>query len=159
LLTRQVGGGGSAQHGQGCSRSEYNDLHHDYSPCVWQHRLPEAPEMEQPKRDAPLFPSPLSQSGFHRCTINDALTALATQPKSACNTGTVDPFRESVARIARHLSRRSRPVCKRRYLNPALRRSADRFRWCFTSGLKPVSIRIFFKISRIGGSAIRHTGR
>src|SRR5262245_18626329 len=35
LFTRQVGGGGSAQHGQGCSRSEYNDLHHDYSPCVW----------------------------------------------------------------------------------------------------------------------------
>src|SRR5262245_36590751 len=66
-----------------------------------QHRLPEAPEMEQPKRDAPLFPSPLSQSGFHRCTINDALTALTTQPKSACNTGTFDPFRESVARIAR----------------------------------------------------------
>src|SRR5262249_37072912 len=57
--------------------------------------------MEQPKRDAPFFPSPLSQSGFHRCTINDALTALTTQPKSACNTGTVDPFRESVARIAR----------------------------------------------------------
>jgi hypothetical protein len=57
--------------------------------------------MEQPKRDAPLFPSPLSQSGFHRCTINDALTALTTQPKSACNTGSVDPFRESVARIAR----------------------------------------------------------
>jgi hypothetical protein len=57
--------------------------------------------MKQPKRDAPLFPSPLSQSGFHRCTINDALTALTTQPKSACNTGTVDPFRESVARIAR----------------------------------------------------------
>src|SRR5262249_49841072 len=86
---------------QGCSRSEYNDLHHDYSPCVWQHRLPEAPEMEQPKRDAPLFPSPLSQSGFHRRTINDALTALTTQPKSACITCTNDPFQESVARIAR----------------------------------------------------------
>ena len=57
--------------------------------------------MKQPKRDAPLFPSPLSQSGFHRCTINDALTALTTQPKSACNACTVDPFRESVARIAR----------------------------------------------------------
>src|SRR5262249_22757085 len=60
-----------------------------------------APQTEQPKRDAPPFPSPLSQSGFPRCTINDALTALTTQPKSACNTGTVDPFRESVARIAR----------------------------------------------------------
>src|SRR5262249_31351235 len=58
-------------------------------------------EMEQPKRDAPLFPSPLSQSGFHRCTINDALTALTTQPKSACITCTNDPFQESVARIAR----------------------------------------------------------
>jgi Periplasmic binding protein len=66
-----------------------------------QHRLPEAPEIEQPKRDAPLFPSPLSQSGFHRCTLNDALTALTTQPKSACITCTVDPFWESVARIAR----------------------------------------------------------
>jgi hypothetical protein len=66
-----------------------------------QHRLPEAPEIEQPKRDAPLFPSPLSQSGFHRCTLNDALTALTTQPKSARITCTVDPFRESVARIAR----------------------------------------------------------
>jgi hypothetical protein len=29
----------------------------------------EKPRTEQPKRDAPLFPSPLSQSGFHRCTI------------------------------------------------------------------------------------------
>src|SRR5262249_17191178 len=101
LLTRQVGGGGSAQHGQGCSRSEYNDLHHDYSPYVWQHHLPEAPEMEQPKRDAPLFPSPLSQSGFHRCTINDALTALTTPPKSPCITCAIDPFQASVARIAR----------------------------------------------------------
>ena len=27
------------------------------------------PRMGQPKRDAPLFPSPLSQSGFHRCTV------------------------------------------------------------------------------------------
>ena len=26
-------------------------------------------QMEQPKRDAPLFPSPLSQGGFHRCTV------------------------------------------------------------------------------------------
>src|SRR5262249_38696056 len=66
-----------------------------------QHRLPEAPEMEQPKRDAPLFPSPLSQSGFHRCTINDALPARTTQPKSACITCAIDPFQASVARIAR----------------------------------------------------------
>src|SRR5262249_10913839 len=83
-----------------------------------QHRLPEAPEMEQPKRDAPLFPSPLSQSGFHRCTINDALTALTTQPKSTRNTSTFDPFRESVARIAR-MPLPGSQFWKRRYLNPA----------------------------------------
>src|SRR6516225_996065 len=74
-----------------------------------QHRLPEAPKTGQPKRDAPLFPSPLSQSGFHRCTINDALTALTTQPKSACITGANDPFQESVARIARIQRWRRRP--------------------------------------------------
>src|SRR6266511_1254765 len=60
LLARQIGGGGSAQHGQGCSRSEYN-LHHDYSPCVWTASPSRSPGSEQPKRNAPLFPSPLSQ--------------------------------------------------------------------------------------------------
>ena len=72
-----------------------------YSPCVWTASPFGSPQTGQPKRDAPLFPSPLSQSGFHRCTINDALTALTTQPKSACITGAIDPFQESVARIAR----------------------------------------------------------
>ena len=33
--------------------------------------------------------------------FNDALTDECTQPKAACITYTVDPFRESVARMAR----------------------------------------------------------
>src|SRR6478672_8033362 len=44
LLTGQISGGGSAQHGQGCSRCEYN-LHHDLFPlCLDRHRLSEAPK-------------------------------------------------------------------------------------------------------------------
>jgi hypothetical protein len=34
LLARQIGGGGSAQHGQGCSRYGYNFQHHQSS-LVW----------------------------------------------------------------------------------------------------------------------------
>src|SRR5262245_15572702 len=98
-----------------------------------QHRLPEAPEMEQPKRDAPLFPSPLSQSGFHRCTINDALTALTTQPKSTRNTSTFDPFRESVARIAR-MPLPGSQFWKRRYLNPAFGGQRGAFGCSFRRG-------------------------
>src|SRR5438046_5637702 len=67
LLAGQIGGGGSAQHGQGCSRCEYN-LHHDYSPCVWTASPSDAPDGAT-EEGRPLFPSPLSQSGFHRCTV------------------------------------------------------------------------------------------
>jgi hypothetical protein len=49
--------------------------------------------------------------------FNDALTELATQRKSAYITYTVDPFRESVARIARTLPRE---VFERRYPEPRL---------------------------------------
>ena len=114
-----------------------------------QHRLPEAPRTERPKRDAPLFPSPLSQSGFHRCTINDALTALTTQPKSACITCAIDPFQESVARIARTLPREAIRIAVLQTTGARVR-SAGRFRWCFMREPKPISIRILFKTSRIG---------
>src|SRR5262245_50904190 len=92
--------------------------------------------MEQPKRDAPLFPSPLSQSGFHRCTINDALTALTTQPKSACIACAIDPFQASVARIARiqpwDLARIA--VFETTVPESGLRPSARRFRVVFCKG-------------------------
>src|SRR5262249_19103442 len=123
-----------------------------------QHRLSEAPKTGQPKRDAPLFPSPLSQSGFHRCTINDALTALTTQLKSTCITCAIDPFQESVARIARTQLREAVWIAVFE-TSPALPRSAGRFRWYFTRHPKPISIRILFKTSRIGESVVSETLR
>src|SRR5689334_9944358 len=109
-----------------------------------QHRLSEALKTGQPKRDAPLFPSPLSQSGFHRCTINDALTALATQPKSACITGAIDPFQKSVARIARTLPREAVRIAVLE-TSPASRRSARRFRWRFTRARSPSRFEFYSK--------------
>jgi len=109
-----------------------------------QHRLPEAPRTEQPKRDAPLFPSPLSQSGFHRCTINDALTALTTQPKSACITCANDPFQESVARIARTLPREAGRIAVLQTTGARVR-SAGRFRWCFTRDPSPSRFELYSK--------------
>src|SRR5262245_10591752 len=53
LLARQISGGGSAQHGQGCSRCEYN-LHHDYSPCVWTASPSEGPRWSNRRETPPL---------------------------------------------------------------------------------------------------------
>src|SRR4029450_74175 len=100
LLARQIGGGGSAQHGQGCSRSEYN-LHHDYSPCVWTASPSRSPGRSN-RRGAPPSSHPhLARAVSTAARFNDALTEPATQRKSACITCSADPFRESVARIAR----------------------------------------------------------
>jgi hypothetical protein len=115
-----------------------------YSPCVWTASPFGSPKTGQPKRDAPLFPSPLSQSGFHRCTINDALTALATQPKSACITGAIDPFQKSVARIARTLPREAVRIAVLE-TSPASRRSARRFRWRFTRARSPSRFEFYSK--------------
>jgi len=117
-----------------------------YSPCVWTASPFGSPTTGQPKRDAPLFPSPLSQSGFHRCTINDALTALATQPKSACITGAIDPFQKSVARIARTLPREAVRIAVLE-TSPASRRSARRFRWRFTKDRSPSRFEFIQNIS------------
>src|SRR5258708_10711922 len=115
-----------------------------YSPCVWTASPFGSPKTGQPKRDAPLFPSPLSQGGFHRCTINDALTALATQPKSACITGAIDPFQKSVARIARTLPREAVRIAVLE-TSPASRRSARRFRWRFTRARSPSRFSFYSK--------------
>ena len=118
-----------------------------------QHRLPEAPKTGQPKRDAPLFPSPLSQSGFHRCTINDALTALTTQPKSARITCAIDPFQESVARIARALPREAVRIAV--LLNRSPNRVSGPVSVAFCEGPKAHPDSNLFKISnrRLGRAA------
>ena len=88
--------------------------------------------------------------------FNDALTEPATQRKSACNTCSADPFRESVARIARTRRREARRI-------PVLDAGLTRVRYSgdqrttfgrdFAACAQPFSIRIFFKPSRIGESA------
>src|SRR6266576_819444 len=155
LLARQISGGGSAQHGQGCSRSEYN-LHHDYSPYVWTASPSRSPGWGQPKRDAPSSHHHLARAVSTAARFNDALTELATQRKSACITCSADPFRGSVARIARTRRWQARRI-------PVLDTGLTRLRFCgdqrttfsrhFAACVQPRSIRILFKPSRIRESA------
>src|SRR5262249_1031803 len=57
--------------------------------------------MEQPKRDAPSSHHHLARAVSTAARFNDALTEPATQRKSARIACAAEPFRESVARIAR----------------------------------------------------------
>src|SRR5262245_36678574 len=75
----------------------------------------------------------LARAVFTAARFNDALTALTTQPKSACITCAIDPFQASVARIARIQPWGPRRIAVFETTVPesGLRRSARRFRAVF----------------------------
>jgi hypothetical protein len=112
--------------------------------------------MEQPKRDAPSSHHHLARAVSTAARFNDALTEPATQRKSACFTCSAEPFRESVARIARTTRWES---CRIPVLDAGLARlrsgSDERttFGRHFAAYVERPSIRILFKRSRIGDSA------
>jgi hypothetical protein len=121
-----------------------------------QHRLREAPDGGNRRGTPPSSHHHLARAVSTAARFNDALTELATQRKSACITCNADPFRESVARIARTRRWQARRI-------PVLDAGLTRVRCCgdqrttfgrdFAACAQPRSIRIFFKPSRFGESA------